>query len=268
MDIIDISMVALELGLSSTITDEERAIIGRAIHRSEGAIKRYLKYDPIQRSRTEYYPQRECDFQSTESYWETTTTHAYIRKVSEASTSELQVQHIPIRNITSLRVDYDGRGGEQATSFPASSEQTRGTDYWLNSDGQDSGGVNICRDGIIRSFGAWPTSPGSVRITYTGGYTRAELHGNDTIVDATPIMDVALDEACRLVRKIMVWRKNPRTGFLAGPIQSERMGDYSYSVGTGNSDLINRMFGGLYDLLPESKDKLSTFVNYGWVLAS
>ena len=265
--IVDISSVILELGLSSSITDEERGIISAAITKAEGAVKRYLKYDPVQRERTEYYPQATFTTQTFASFWETTDTHAYERRVSGASTDELQVKHIPIRDINSLRVDYDGRSGEIAGSFAASTEYTRGEDYWLNADGIDSDGNQICRDGIIRSFGSWPIEPGCVKIVYTAGYDREELSGQNTIVDASPIMDAVVDEAIRRAKKALVWKKSSTLGFTASPLMSESLGDYKYSLGSGSNSLIDRMFGGLYDLLPETKSKIEEFINFGWMLA-
>ncbi len=263
--IIDISSVLLDLGLSSTVTDEERAIANIALTRAEGAVKRYLKYDPVQRDRVEFYPQTDYDFQGRAAVWETNDTQAFLRRQSEVATNELYVQHIPIRSVGSLFIDLDGRGGSKVGGFEAESLKTEGTDFWPNYDGQDSEGNGICRDGIIRSFGQWPTTAGSVKIVYTAGYSPEELHGQDSIVDASPIMDAVLTEAVRRAQKVLMQRKRAGAGWTPGPITSETLGDYSYSV---DGSALNRMFGGLWDLLPESITKLSDFENYGWTIAS
>jgi len=65
-------------------------------------------------------------------------------------TVELQVQHIPIRSISSLYVDYDGRSGARTGSFTAETLKTQGTDYWANWDGPDSSGNSYCLD---RAYG-------------------------------------------------------------------------------------------------------------------
>ncbi len=266
MNIIDISSVILELGLSSSITDEERAIISTAIVRAEGAVKRFINYDPVQRERTEFYPQSKANFQNRIGVWEVNDSTAYIREEAIGATAELQMQYVPIRSVASLFVDLDGRSGQRAGSFSAETEKIQGTDFWLNIDGNDSSDVGICNDGIIRSFGLWPLTPGSIKITYTSGYTIEEIHGQDSIVDASPIMDAIIGEASRRVRHAFVWKKKGNVGFVAGPFVSEKLGDYSYSLGSADNALVNRMFGGLYDLLPDTKQKLETYVNFGWSL--
>jgi len=260
--IIDPSEVLLEMGLSASVTEEERAIVNTAIVRAEGAIKRYLKYDPVQCERTEYYPQQEFDHNSREGLWEVQGGLAVIRRVTEASTSELQVKHVPIRSITSLRVDLDGRSGTTLGSFPLETERIEGSDFWANYDGLDSSDVQICRDGIIRSFGLWPVTPGTVRLIYIAGYTSAEIHGQDTLVDASPIMDATLQEAVRRAQKAFLMMKSSR-GFVAGPLTGERMGDYSYTLASSTSQ---QLFGGSYDVIPSSVEKLSDFVNWGWAM--
>lgn len=263
--IIDLSEVMLELGLSSSITEEERAMITMGIKRAEGAVQRYLKYDPVQRERTEYYPQMDFDYQGRQSVWEVEGGSAYLRRLAEAATSELQVQHIPIRSDVTPRVwvDYDGRSDTQLGAF--TDEKTEGADFWPNYDGLDSDGNQICRDGIIRSIGAWPTTPNSVKITYTAGYSAAEFRGDSSLVNAVPIWEVVLEEAVLRARKALIWKKKAGVGFLAGPVTTERLGDYSYSI---DSSSANKLFGGQWDLMGGSIQKLQDYLNVGFILAS
>jgi hypothetical protein len=44
---------------------------------------------------------------------------------------------------------------------------------------------------------------------------------------------------------------------------SENLGDYSYSV---DASSISKLFGSATDLTTESKEKLSSFVNWGYAL--
>jgi len=263
--IIDISEVLLELGLTTTVTDTERAIVQTAITRAEGAVKRYLQYDPVQASRTEYYPQADRDALNRAAVWEVEGTEAYQRRVAAAGTGELQVRHIPIRSVTTLAIDLDGRADSASGAFPTSSNKIEGTDFWMNNDGKDGDGNTICRDGIIRSFGLWPSAPGSVKIVYTAGYSLAEFHGQVSLVDATPIMDAVIDEAARRAKKAFVNAKKTGVGFAAGPVVSESLGDYSYSI---DASLAKRLFGYSQDIQPETQEKLQDFVNMGWMLAS
>lgn len=257
--IIDDALVMLELGLSSSPTDEERAIVQQAVIKAEGAVARFLGYDPLSASRTEYYPQGDLSQIESNAVWEVSDTEAYLRRLSEASVSELQLKHVPVRSSPAidLRIEYDGRFGTKVGSFAASSLKVEGTDFWPQYDSVDSSGNKVCNDGIIRSMGRWPTEPGAVKIIYTAGYTHAELEGQDSVIDASPIMDAIVEEALRRAKKVLVlWKKNSRTGHNAGAITSEGLGEYNYSI--SGSVLDKLLSAG--SLTSESRDKLQPFV--------
>jgi hypothetical protein len=250
--------VLLELGLSSSPTDEERAIVQQAVVKAEGAVIKFLGYDPAQRSRTEFYPQMDFTPAAAGGIWEVSDTEAYVRRMSQAASDELQLVHIPIRSSPAIdvRIESDGRFGTKTGSFVASSLKVEGTDFWAQYDGIDSAGNKICNDGILRSFGRWPSEPGSVKIVYTAGYSTAELEGQDLIVDASPIMDAIVEESLRRAKKVLtLWKKNPRTGHNAGVVTSEGLGEYNYSVSGGVLDKL--MSSGSLSL--ESRDKLQPF---------
>lgn len=272
--ILDPSEVILEMGLGAAITAEETGIIAQAIEKAEGAVKRYLNYDPSQAVRTEYYPVRDMGCGGDRySVWESDGTEAYLRRRTGAAVNMLQVKHLPIRftdssaaNPIDLRIDFDGRFGTQAGSFAASQQKVEGTDFWPEYDGVDSNGIAMSRNGVLRSIGRWPTEPGSVKLVYVGGYTPAELrgHDNDTVVDASPIWSSVLDEVKRRVLKSYTQRKLTGVGFGAG-LLSERLGDYSYQLDSG---MLMNLVGATWDLTPETRQALDSFVNYGVALAS
>lgn len=253
--IVDISEVLLELGLSGTCTEEERAITQAALVSATGAIKRHLRYDPTYQEHTEYYPQLAMFRGEAEQIWEVNETSAYLRTLSQFTSNELQLQHLPLRSVTSLKIDYDGRSGARAGSFGAETAKTEGSDFWPNYDGVDSNGVKVCRDGILRSQGVWPEQPGCVKIVYYAGYTDQELRGQDDKIDASPIWEATKDEAVRRVLKIKSRMKQRLAGF-SGPLTSENLGDYSYSV---DSATWGKLVGGDRDLLSETIQKLVNF---------
>lgn len=261
--IVDIAEVLLELGLSSSATDEERAVANSAISRAEGAVIRFLRYDPVRLSRTEFFPQQGRAFQVGAGTWEVTDTHAVFSEDSLTNSNELQLRHVPIRSIDSLYVDYDARSGTASGAFAASTLKEEGVDFWPNYDMLDSAGAKICSDGILRGLGAWPANPGTVKVTYTAGYTTAEFHGQDTIINASSILEVVLDEAVRRTRKMFALKKRSGAGFVAGVLSSESLGDYSYSV--DGASVRQLMTEG--DLTQGSKEKLYDFVNLGWCLS-
>jgi len=261
--IADISEVLLQLGLIATVSDEERALVNEALSRAEAAITRFLDYDPVSATRTEFYPRADATRIGRESLWEVSADTAYLRTLSEGSSNELQIQQIPIRSITSLKVDYDGRFGTRDGSFPASSAWTEGSDFWPNYDIYDSSSNPVCSDGIIKSQGRWPAEAGTVKIVYVSGYTDAELHGSDAVIDASSILEAVIDESIRRFKKIWSRRKHILAGHLAGPITNESLGDYSYSV---DASVLARYVGGITDLMPETEHKLQQFKNYGMML--
>jgi len=256
--IIGDELVLLELGLSSSPTDEERAIVQQAVVKAEGAVIKFLGYDPAQRSRTEFYPQIDLSRVGDAGVWEVNDTEAYIRRISQAATDELQLKHIPIRGTPAidLRIEYDGRFGTKTGSFATSSQKVEGTDFWAQYDSLDSSGNKICSDGILRSYGRWPSEPGAVKVVYTAGYTAAELEGQDLIVDASPIMDAIVEESLRRAKKVLVlWKKNSRTGHNAGVLTSEGLGEYNYSLSTSAVEKMLSAGG----LSLESREKLQPF---------
>lgn len=271
MSIVDPSLVLLELGLSSSATQEEEVIVQEATTRASGAVKKFLRYDPVQRVRTEYYPLESIRGGTREFIWEANSSEAFQRRETEASTSELQVRHTPVRysdedgnNTIDLRIDYDGRNGAKSGAFAAATQKTEGTDFWPNYDGNDSNSIQFCSDGIFRSIGLWPLEPGSVKITYVGGYTDDELAGADSILDASPITESVVQEAViRAKKALLINKKNGSLGFVSGPLFGERLGDYSYQTDVVSARMF---FGGKFDLQYETKYRLQEFTNYGLYL--
>lgn len=261
--IVTITEAYLELGITSPTVDEA-SIVTAAIIKAEGAVKRYLRYDPVQRRRTEYYPMGDLLHANRSAVvWEVNATEAYMRESVGSAGDEIIVKHLPIRNSTLMVIhtDSDGRSGTTENAFQ--DLKNEGTDFWPNYDGFDSDGNKVCRDGIIRHVGAWPRTPGSIRIVYTAGYTTGEFRSGNSHIDASPIWDAALDETLRRAKKVFLNMKQSH-GWAAGPKSSESLGDYRYSVGS----TAGKLFGSSSDITAEVKEKLRDFVNWGFELGS
>lgn len=257
--IVDISEALIALGLTDGPSDVERASVLMCLRAAHGAVRRFLKYDPCYTSHVEFYPQQAAPSETREYIWDTTPTTAYQRSAaSSAASDELQLKHMPVRSIVSLKIDYDGRSGTKSGAFGAETVKTQGVDFWPNFDMLDSDGNPVCSDGILKSIGLWPQETGSVRVEYYAGYKPAEMRGQDSVIDATSIWEVCLDETTRRFLKLDSRKKKTLSGF-AGPLTSESMGDYSYTL---NASLSQTLLGGT-DLLPESMEKLSDYFNYG-----
>jgi hypothetical protein len=262
--------VSLELGI--TPTDAQLSIIKAALVKGLGAIRRYIHYDPVLSQRTEFHPTMPLQAQISRGIWEVMEQRAVLRQVAEAATNELQLQCIPVRDhgpdTLQVWVDYDGRSGAWPNSFRDETKKREGADFWANYTIYDSQGMRVSLDGVLRTIGLWPTTAGTVKCSYYAGYTTEEFLGTATDengampLDATPIFDTLLVEAVRRVRRILAQRSG-RLGVMAGINTTESLGDYSY---TADSKSIERLMGS--DLLPESVQRLSSFVNWGSALIS
>ena len=251
-----------ELGISSTQTDAEQAMVDSAINRAEAAVRSHLRYDPVKATRTEIYPRTPPNYSGRDVLWEAEGNQAVLRRREEASTNEIQLQHIPLRADVTPRVwiDYDGRFGTSGSAFAAGDEKTIGTDFWPDYEAYDDAGDQICRAGILRSFGRWPSEPGSVKVTYSAGYTDSEFRGQLSLVDASPIFNACLLEATRFAkRSLAAFAKKTKIGHAPGYLQSENLGSYSYSLGASFADQYMRSNG----LMAESREMLQSFLNYG-----
>lgn len=262
--IAEISEVLLDLGLSTKSTAEELAIVEAAIKRSEGSIRRHLKYDPVLGARTEFYPRAEFGRVRGAGSWEVEGNQAVFKSAAYGATDLLQVAHLPIRGSTVPRlwIDSDGRFGAKSGAF--ATEETHGETFWPQYDMQDSAAAAVCRDGLIRGIGSFPRSPGSVKVTYVAGYTAAEMRGDDVTIDASPIWETCVRAAVRRSQRVLSTKKSERIGFVAGALSSEKMGDYSYKLDTGTTA---QLFSGSWEFLPEDWERLSDYVNWGVALA-
>lgn len=254
----DISEVLLNLGLEGTVSEVERTMAAVALQAATDAVSTYLNYNPVKAERTEYYPVEDFRRSGSMGVWQVSDTQAYVRQLSQYVTNELQLSHLPIRSIANLWIDYDGRFGTRTGSFQAEHLMQEGVDFWAQYEKVDSTGGRVCSDGILRSQGRWPDAPGSVKVQYTAGYTDAELRGQDAIVNAHQINEAVRDEAVRRFMKDYSRRKKKLAGFV-GPLTSESLGSYNYSVDTA---VMDRMIGGTMDLLPETQQKLQKFQRY------
>ena len=243
-------------------TDFQKTVTSNALSFVMGSVKKFIRYNPVYAEYTEFHPQQPFQSQISRGIWEVMEQRATLRQVAEAATNEMQLQNLPLRSTIAIYVDYDGRSGTKSTSFGSESLKTLGQDYWPNFDCYDVEGNKVCRDGVVRTIGLWPTTPGTIKVVYYGGYKLAEFMGQGSIIDASPIRQVIIDETIRGLRKAMV-QKSGKLGLPAGVLASENLGQYSYSLAQQS---LQQLFGG--DLLPESKEKLSEYVNWGASLGS
>lgn len=260
----------LILGIESTITDAERATLNLLHGLAEGAVKRYLGYDPVQASRTEYYPRHDAT-ERTGRTWDTTGTHAILRAPRGSGFETLQLERLPVRSISSLLVHQSAHHGTGDDDFGADAEVwTEGTDYWAEYERD-----NYAPSGMLVANGSWPSAPVTVKVTYRGGYSTQELGGNAETtadpdgdgllttagVDAGPIKHAAIMTVVQAFHTFQQFRKRA-AGWVSGALQSENLGDYSYTLGTGGAAAT-----ALQIALPAAaEDALHDYRNWGILL--
>ncbi len=252
----------LELGIEASGTSEEIAIVKAAVRKAWSAISGFLRYDPALNETTEILPAKDRRLFNASGMWEISGQQAHFRRTGTQASAELQLGRIPVRSEPCVQVwiSHDGRFGTKAGAFGSGDLKTEGQDFWPQYTTEDSSGDLICIDGILRSMGRWPSEPGSIKVVYTAGYIDDELMGDDPAIDASAILDVAVEETMRRAKKAFVlWKKNAKTGHNAGTITSENLGDYSYSISGGVMDQLLSSGG----LTGEMREKLQPFVHWG-----
>jgi hypothetical protein len=247
------------LGLDS-ITELDRALLEMLIPMACGAVRQHLMYDPESGERIEFYPRAEntgLTVEAEDITWDSNGTKAFLSIAGRNNV--LQLEHLPVRSISEVKVDYNGGFGQESDTFGADTIWTAGTDYFL-----DITRSGLSMTGHLMSYRGWPLEPGTVKVTYTSGYSSDELAGRATTrIDASPIKNAALLTVAKAFKTAKVQGKQGWGGFAAGPLNSESLGDYSYST-DGNS--VKAVTGMMVSLPSEAVHLLQPFRHYGQLM--
>lgn len=268
------------LNLMPTITEAQQARLILAMSAGHAAVKNHLMYDPEQRSYTkQLYPRAEINAAGDlEGFWDVDSTRR--RAVWEARNgifSYLQLEHLPVRQVSEVLVDPAALFGQGPDDFGTGTAWTQGVEFMVEWDQKANadGTIGICRTGQLISRGAWPVTPGTVQVSYVAGYSPAEFAGPATVtntnddgkitmagVDASPVKTAALLEVMRYYHLFKTLGMNTLTGLhVAGPLQSESLGSYSYSLASGQQ--VALLTGMQIAISPEAAMHLEGFVHMG-----
>ena len=263
------------LGLLSTITDEERTVLLLLHPLAEAKIKEYIGYDPEQKTVTEHFPRHTHAGGGGlrgGGFWDSNTAHTHAvfeREATSGAVESLQTQRLPLRTITTLKVDSNARFGKGTDPWPTGSDWTEGQDYWPEYEQAD-----FCLSGLLDASGAWPVTPGSVELVSLSGYSPDELAGRATatgtssgIITTAGVSAIGIKQAViiQVTKGFQTWaanKKSSRLGFLPGVLNSEKIGDYSYTI---DSSLAAEAGGLMNDLAPEAAQHADPFVNWGYM---
>lgn len=254
--IVSIAELRAALGLADSITAGDLATLNLVQPKANSAIKDALGYNPETLRATEYYPRAEAMVKAASARYEIAGSRAVL--VSTANTDYLQLARLPVRTVHALYVDSDGRFGQRGGAFGAGTELTAGTDFYLETE-QDG----LCHSGCLIATTGWPVTPGSIKVDYTAGYTADEFTGRASSgIDAGGIHEAVLITAVQAFHQLKAKQKT-RAGFVPGPIISERMGDYSYTLDSASAAEI----AGFHVSVPQAAlDKLAKFRHFGQLL--
>lgn len=265
------------LGLQPTITDQQNMHVTLAMQLAHAAIRQHIRYDPEQKvGPAEFYPRIESnrDFGAGD-VWD--VDRAMTKAIYEDRSGDrkyLQLQRLPVRTVSSVYVDIAARFGQAAEDFADSTLIVQGVDYAIEYDQN-----RLCLTGHLVSLTAWPSTPGTVKVTYRAGYSPLEFmgpqdadstdaDGNITTqgVDASPLKAATLLTAMAQYHTLLGWSQNSLGIIAAGPKSSETLGSYSYSL--AGAEAAAKAAGMQVMLTPQAAALAESFVNYGIMLAA
>lgn len=239
------------LGVITSLTNRQLALADMVHRHTERLVKDYLQNDIEQATHIEYYPPQ-WRTGSTGSHGDLVSADIDIRDTMVAfrpggrGSDVIILKHTPVI-FTDLEVyeDPNAHGGQNTDAFPASTLLTAGTDYWLDLDE-----TGLSRTGILRRDGAWPVEPRSVRVRYTGGWSRTQLDNGP----ASPIKMAVLLTAVKAMKQIFSLQATE-----SGAVVSRTTGTYK-TVYDETSSALNF---GLQTALPvEAEELLRPFRSY------
>ena len=244
--------VIIAMGKGSSMSDADVALLDMVHPLAESAIVNYIQQDIGYAQHTEYLPigQMEGERDNLEDVRKEGTKAVFVS--GKTGHQALQLKHLPVV-LTGLQVweDTDAYAGQASDAFSSDDLLTEGTDYYLD---VDDGANDISRTGLIYRYGAWPNEPRTVKVTYYGGFTDAQLNGNM----AGAIKLAAIQTVVAAYKSFKAFQ-----GSATGPKQSESIGKYSYTNAAGSIATQNMTI----DVPFSARALLQPFRNYGRLFA-
>lgn len=217
----------------------------------ESAIHKYLRWHCVRATYTKFFPK-------TERGGERAPFNSWGGQPATGGLSRvLMLDHkwvIP----SGLVVQEDTTGYMGQNPDADYTTLTLGTEYYLDLDD-----ANVSKTGhLIRIGRTWPKPRGSIKVTYTAGFTTDEFHGDAEInSDADPIRMAALLGVQKAYTQVLTNRP-AKAGSTkpSGPLISESVPDYSYRKDSSATLMLASM---TVTLPQEAKDKLEPYRRYG-----
>lgn len=248
-EIATVNEVLAFLSLSSTVTDDDKALIAMLKTGVENDCRQFVGHGITKPSSdyTHFLPAQN-NRSPEEGLVQFDLVGGKAVPISQYTSagSILVLPQMFVRAITSIYEDRAAYAGFGSNAFASSTLLTAGTDYYLDID---STGMSLSGH-VIRIGTCWSTEPRSIKAVYSAGLTFEELRSEYSFVRDSVILEV-------IQRFKMVKAQQGATSDGWAPIKSESFGQ-EYSV-TYATDLISKMFGSLSQ---RCQDSLSTIVNW------
>ena len=231
------------LGKRSLISDDDSDQLADLIPIAQSLVERHIGYRIEQASYTDFYPRVDADGSIPLSSPQLDSNAAGKVFFREGVGSVLVLDNLPVRSITSIYEDSNGYFGQVSGAFDASTLLVAGEDYFLITER-----TGFSQSGqVVRRSGSWSRSPGSIKATYSAGYTTEELSGNQygTLTGAT----------LKQLAELWSLYQSLKAGFSGKELASDSIGD-----GVSVSYYQDRLYGfGVADSVAEM---LEEFVSY------
>lgn len=252
--------ILVALGKSASITDADLSLLDMIHPLAESALQTWMSQNLIRPATavSEYYPigQPMADQGLLDNLERSPSSERavfYGGRPNAQRTEILQLKHTPV--ITTglvVKEDPSGFAGQADGSFGSGTTLELGVDYWLDIDDATNG---VSRSGILYREGGWPTEPRSIKVTYFGGWTVAQLASG--IAGAIRLAAIKTVVANYKYFELL-------HGKTVGPISSRSIGKYSESR---DVQIAAAVSGFICSVPPTAQQDLQPFRNYGRLFA-
>lgn len=216
-------------------TDDELEIIGILHPMVERAVRSEIQSGVTQDTYTHYLPGAEG----------TPPERRISTKYTPPKPNILTLPEFPVRSITSVHEDSSAYANSGSSPWGSETELTEGTDFYVD---YDQSGLSM--SGMLITLGSgWCTTPRSIKVVYTAGWSEAEIAGQST--------DYNLDASDIRVATLITFKSYyESTQFSAsGTIKREKLADYEIEYFEDSSKTQGRAI----TLPPLAKGLLSRF---------
>jgi hypothetical protein len=154
--IVEPEEVRLALGVASE--GEDAAALGRVHRRVERLVKDFVGYDVEQGTKVEILPPADV----TAGLYDPLVGYG-LAGADLYGSEYLHLRHWPVRSITSVEYDASARFSGAEASYDPDSYRLEVSTPGLSTSGR------------LINLSGWPVEPGTLKVTYVGGWTAAEL---------------------------------------------------------------------------------------------